>query len=117
MGTSKGMSVNDLNSEMWAKLRDESLVQGPFSRATMIQKKNAVKEFITLWCVAIVGNEAAEIEITTWCVALAGSEAAELEATGGSPSSTLGKTCFGRYRSRAGRSLLRRLSHVYRSRG
>ena len=42
-------------------------------RATLLQKKNAVKEFITLWCAAITRNEAAEFE-----------------ATWGSPSSTHG---------------------------
>ena len=73
MGTTKGMSVNDLNTEMWAKLRDESKVQGHFSRATMIQKKNAVKEVITMLCAAIARNEVAEFE-----------------ATWGSPSSTHG---------------------------
>ena len=73
VGTTKGMSVNDLNKEMWAKLTDESKVQGPFSRATMIQKKNAVKEVITMLCAAIARNEVAEFE-----------------ATWGSPSSTHG---------------------------
>ena len=43
------------------------------SRANLRQKKNAVKEFITLWCAAITR-----------------SEAAEFEATWGAPSSTRG---------------------------
>ena len=73
VGTTKGMSVHDLNTEMWAKLRDESKVQGHFCRATMTQKKNAVKEVITMLCAAIARNEVPEFE-----------------ATWGSPSSTHG---------------------------
>ena len=74
VGTTKGMCVNDLNNDMWAKLREESRVEGYLCRATLLQKKNAVKEFITLWCAAITRNEAAEFE-----------------ATWGSPSSTRGE--------------------------
>lgn len=64
VGTRKGMCVNDLNSDMWAKLRVESRVQGYLGHATLLQKKNAVKEFMTLWCAAIARNEAAEFEAT-----------------------------------------------------
>ena len=60
---------------MGKKLRVESRVQGYLCRATLLQKKNAVKEFITLWCAAITRNEAAEFE-----------------ATWGAPSSTHGET-------------------------
>ena len=64
VGTTKAMSVHDLNTEMWAKLRDESKVQGHFCRATMPHKKNAVKEVITMWCAAIARNEVPEFEAT-----------------------------------------------------
>ena len=64
VGTTKTMSVHDLNTEMWAKLRDESKVQGHFCRATMPQKKNAVKEVITMLCAAIARNEVPEFEAT-----------------------------------------------------
>ena len=64
VGTTKTMSVHDLNTEMWAKLRDESKVQGHFCRATMTQKKNAVKEVITMLCAAIARNEVPEFEAT-----------------------------------------------------
>ena len=85
VGTTKRICVSDLSDDMWATLRAESRVQGYLSKASLLQKKNAVKEFITLWFAAIAGNRAAEFE------ALSRSRGMELEATEGSPSSTRGK--------------------------
>ena len=39
----KGMSVNDLNTDMWAKLRDESKVQGHLSRATLDEQQQKIR--------------------------------------------------------------------------
>ena len=64
VGTTKAMCVHDLNTDMWGKLKKESRLQNSWSRATETQKKDAAKEFITLWCAAIARNEAAEFEAT-----------------------------------------------------
>ena len=85
VGTTKRICVNDLNNDMWATLRAESRVEGYLCQASPLQKRNAVKKFITLWFAAIAGNKAAEFE------ALSRSRGMELEATEGSPSSTRGK--------------------------
>ena len=63
-GTAKRMGVNDLDRDVWEKLREQSIVHVYFGHATSIQKKDALKEFITLWCAASARNEVGEFEAT-----------------------------------------------------
>jgi hypothetical protein len=59
MGTSKRMSLHDINEKDWAGLKQESShcvfqVDGDLRDATPRQRKAAVKELITAWCAAAV---------------------------------------------------------------
>jgi hypothetical protein len=60
VGTTKRMCVNELDRNVWKQMK----VSGLFCRATPLEKKNAVKAFMTMWCAAIAGNKAAEFEAT-----------------------------------------------------
>ena len=62
VGTTKRMSVNDLNKDLWEKMLGENRVQGYLCQATLLERKNAVKQLMTMWCAAIARNEAAEFE-------------------------------------------------------
>ncbi len=62
VGTTKRMSVKDLDKHKWEKLEHESVVQGYLSNATPRERKNAVKEWMTMWCAAIARNESAEFD-------------------------------------------------------
>jgi hypothetical protein len=57
-GTTKRMSVNDIIKETWNKLLEEELVHGYFGQATLIQRKNAVKQLLTMWAAAEAHNDA-----------------------------------------------------------
>ena len=58
------MSITDLSGEVWDKLRDQDLVQGYFSKASLLDKKNAAKEFVTMWGAAIVGNDVNALQVS-----------------------------------------------------
>ena len=57
VGHRKRMSINDIDNKIWTILHEKSLVHGYFSGASLTRKKNAAKEFVTMWCSAITRNE------------------------------------------------------------
>ena len=59
-GTKHMMAVNHLTQDMWARLRELNLVNGYLSKASFVQKKNAVKSLMTLWGKAIIGDTLTE---------------------------------------------------------
>jgi hypothetical protein len=61
-GTTKRMCVEDLDASVWQKLKAESKVDGYVSKARVLERKRAVKEFVTLWCAAVLRGEDAEFE-------------------------------------------------------
>ena len=63
-GDAMRMSITDLSGEVWDKLRDHDLVQGYFSKASILDKKNAAKEFVTMWGAAIVGNDDNALQVS-----------------------------------------------------
>ena len=78
LGMTKRMCLHDLTNDMWAILKQENRVEGLFSQANLIQKKNAVKAFITLWCSSIARDQATEFE-QTWGYSEARGEKRALE--------------------------------------
>jgi hypothetical protein len=69
VGTKKRMSIYDLNAEVWGLLKAKSAVaEGCYlSKATLLEKKHAVKEYMTMWCAAITRNESADFESLIRC--------------------------------------------------
>lgn len=59
-GTTKFMAVTDLDHDMWAFLRQKSLVQKCLRRAGLISRKNAAKEMLTMWFSAMARNDTDE---------------------------------------------------------
>ena len=63
-GNNKAYVFNDLNNVVWEKLRAQSIAQGYFCHASLLAKKNALKELMTLVCAAIARGEVSEFEET-----------------------------------------------------
>ena len=63
-GRTKRMCLNELDKNMWAKLRGQSLVNEDFGHASTLQKKQGLKELMQLWCAACARNETAAFEAT-----------------------------------------------------
>ena len=49
LGKTQRMTVDELDKDMWRKLKDMGKARGFLTQASMIQKKSAVKELLTLW--------------------------------------------------------------------
>jgi hypothetical protein len=62
-GTSQSMCVHDLDKDHWLNLQDckPPLVEGYFCHATVMQKRDACKELLTLWSQATALGKRAEI--------------------------------------------------------
>ncbi len=56
------MAVEDLTQDMWTQLKELSLLDGYLSRATPVQKKNAVKALLTLWGEAVIRDNVTEFK-------------------------------------------------------
>ena len=56
------MSVNDLDKGVLEKLKNESRVEGYLGLARVLERKAAVKEFVSMWCEATTRGEGAEFE-------------------------------------------------------
>ena len=54
------MCVKGLDKDLWYKLKDQSLVEGFFGTANLVQKKQAVKEFMIQWSAATARNADAD---------------------------------------------------------
>ena len=52
--------LQDLDRDLWYKLKEQSLVEGYFGTATQAQKKQAVKVFMIQWCAATARNADAD---------------------------------------------------------
>ena len=53
VGTTRRMSIYDLDKHEWDRLRQQSLVQmASFHNASQLGKKQGLKEFMVLWCAA-----------------------------------------------------------------
>ena len=61
-GTSKRMCVHELTRDVWEKLREREHVQGYIGHATVIEKKCALRQWMTLWGAARLVNKADEFE-------------------------------------------------------
>jgi hypothetical protein len=84
-GTTRRMAVHDLNQRIWDKLKEESLVEGPLILPCNTRaRKDAGKEWVTMWCAAIARNDYAELE------ALMG----EPEASSTSPGAKRSRSCL-----------------------
>ena len=59
-GTRRDMGVKDLTQSTWTHLKDMGLSDGYFTRATPVQKKNAVKELMILWGESVARDNVAE---------------------------------------------------------
>ena len=64
-GQSTRCSVDVLNQDVWRKLADMSLVESFYSKSSLAGRKQAVKEYVQLWCVATVGGTRHDFE-TEW---------------------------------------------------
>jgi hypothetical protein len=63
VGTTKCMSVKELNHGIWEGLKDNTLVQSTFGHCkSPLEKKSAVKDWVTMWCAAVARNESAEFD-------------------------------------------------------
>lgn len=62
LGTFRRLTLTDLNQEVWDELRNKSVVKGNLYRATRLEKKCALKEWMILWCAAIACNNEKEFE-------------------------------------------------------
>ncbi len=64
MGTmTRRMCLKDLDRDLWYTLKDQSLVEGFFGTATLLQKKQAVKEFMIQCSAATARNEDADFSL------------------------------------------------------
>ena len=75
VGTTRRMSISDLDKHVWDRLRQQSLTQmATFHNASQLGKKQGLREFMVLWCGAIARGEAAAREFNAlWCAANASS--------------------------------------------
>ena len=75
VGTTRRMSISDLDRHVWDRLRQQSLTQMvTFPNASQLGKKQGLREFMVLWCGAIARGEAAAREFNAlWCAANASS--------------------------------------------
>jgi hypothetical protein len=64
VGTVKRLAIKDLNKDMWQKLKEESKVDGYVTTSDFRSRKDATKEWLTLWCAAVARSdaEAADME-------------------------------------------------------
>ena len=62
VGTTRRINVHDLNQEVWDELGKKSVVNGYWYRATPLERKCALKEWMILWCAAIARGEEKEFE-------------------------------------------------------
>ena len=60
VGTTKRMTVNDIDTGTWEKLKDDSVVEGSLADATLIQRKQAIKHIMIKWGAATADNGAAD---------------------------------------------------------
>jgi hypothetical protein len=62
-GQTRCMSPNELHKHIWALLLENSLVNCPWSsKPDWIQRKHAVKEFMIVWCKAILSGTSEEYD-------------------------------------------------------
>jgi hypothetical protein len=61
-GTTKRVAIKDLDKDKWERLRRETKVQEYFSSANSVQRKNAAKELLAMWCGAIARDDSAELD-------------------------------------------------------
>ena len=75
VGTTRRMSISDLDRHVWDRLRQQSPTQMvTFRNASQLGKKQGLREFMVLWCGAIARGEAAAREFNAlWCAANASS--------------------------------------------
>ena len=68
-GRSKRFSVQDLDGKMWAKLRDEAVVDGYVSRTSNVARMNALKTLTTMWGATVARNKPEELRQfeERWC--------------------------------------------------
>ena len=60
--TTRRMCVDAINKAVWQKLRDASIVQGYLSRASSLERKLAVKEFVAMLCESANRHDGRELE-------------------------------------------------------
>ena len=63
------MAVRDLTPDVWTHLTDRDLLDGYFSRATPLHKKNAVKTLLTLWGDAVIRDKVMDFD--AWMISVA----------------------------------------------
>ena len=54
------MTVNDIGADTWEKLREDSVVEGSLAEATLVQRKQAIKNIMITWGAATADNGAAD---------------------------------------------------------
>ena len=62
MGTTRRINQHDFNQELWDELGKKSVVNGYWYRATPLERKCALKEWMILWCAAIARGEEKKFE-------------------------------------------------------
>ena len=62
VGTTRRINQHDFNQELWDELGKKSVVNGYWYRATPLERKCALKEWMILWCAAIARGEEKKFE-------------------------------------------------------
>ena len=62
VGKTRRMHVNDVDDKVWDQMRHTSFASKPLHDASIVGKKNAAKEWLTMWCEAITRNDSAAFD-------------------------------------------------------
>ena len=62
VGTTRSMHVNDIDNNVWDQLGHTSFASKPFPDASLVEKKNACKVWLTMWGQAVTRNESAAFD-------------------------------------------------------